>query len=348
VTFDIARQATSNRRLEDVGPEARASKETARLDGARAVPDAAPPARMRTITVIVLTYNEAQRLRPCLESVRWADEIIVIDGHSTDDTTKLAQEFTPHIYLSDLLGPKNPGGFSDQRNFGLSKASGDWVFFLDADERVTPQLRTEIEERLLGDVDEGHVVYRVPRLEHFFGVPSPYTHGDGRQWRMMRRGRAQWNHRLVHEGLVFEGTAGDLVQPMLHYSKDTVGQYIATMNRYTALEAEELMKAGTPLARSPWPSMCHTFLHRYINMRSYREGTFGLLMSLMLTFYQFLVWTKHWELCKNQGLVPKVTRPRPMASAVYQCWSGLWHALSNVKRAMRRIVSRSSEKPPGK
>lgn len=286
----------------------------------------------QTISIIVLTYNESHRIRPCLESVAWADEIVVVDGYSTDGTADLARKYTPHVYLSDLLGPSKPGGYSDQRNFGLDKASGDWVFFLDADERVTLELQTEIERRLLGADDEGHCVYRVRRLEHFFGVASPYTHGQAWQNRLLRRGQGRYDGRLVHEGILYEGTRGDLLAYILHYSKDTVAQYVETMNRYTSLEAEELVRTGMPLARSPWREMTRAFLHRYIHMQSYREGTFGLLMSLMLTFYQYLVWAKHWEQCKNEGRVPGKTHAGPLASLTGGVLSGLWHGAGHLKR----------------
>ena len=299
------------------------------------------PQPPRRITVIVLTYNEARRLRECLESVRWADEIVVVDGESTDGTVELARLYTPHVYVSDLLGPKNPGGFSDQRNFGLEKATGDWVFFLDADERVTPELRAEIEARLLNGPDEGHAVYRVRRLEHFFGVPSPYTHGQSWLTRLMRRGSARWDGRRVHEGVTHEGTQGDLLAYFLHYSKDTIADYVTTMNRYTSLEAEEMMRSGRPLARSPWPSMIHAFLYRYTHLRSYREGTFGLLMCLMLTFYQYLVWAKHWEKCKDAGLVPGRTQPNTLTTATAGLFGGLWRGIGRVKRGPQALNSRT-------
>jgi glycosyltransferase involved in cell wall biosynthesis len=286
----------------------------------------------RTLSVIIMTYNEAHRLPSCLESVAWADDVIVVDGYSTDDTADVARKYTPHVYLSDLLGPKNPGGFSDQRNFGLSKATGDWVFFLDADERVTPELRAEIEARLLEGPEEGHSIYRLRRREHFFGVPSPYTHGESWLDRIVRRGAAVWDGRLVHEGLTYEGTRGDLLAYFLHYSKDTVAQYVETMNRYTSLEAEEAFKKGTPLARTPWRAMFHAFFYRYGHMRSYREGTFGLLMCLMLTFYQYLTWAKHWEQCKDAGLVPGQTSAGTFTRATAGAIGGLWRGLGRIKR----------------
>lgn len=290
-----------------------------------------------SISVLVLTYNEAHRLRPCLESVAWADEVVVVDGGSTDDTRQIAQEFTPHVYVSDLLGPDRPGGFSDQRNFALGKASGDWVFFLDADERATPKLEAEIKARLLEGPDEGHTVYRLRRREHFFGVYSPHTHGHSWMTRIIRRGQGEYDGRLVHEGLTYTGTMGDLQSQMLHFSKDTVAQYVSTMNRYTSLEAEEAARNGTPRARTPWRGMVHAFCYRYFHMGSYREGTFGLLMSLMFAFYSYLTWSKHWELCKNAGLVPGASRPAWRTALAGGLLRGLWLGFGQAKKSARGL-----------
>jgi glycosyltransferase involved in cell wall biosynthesis len=101
-----------------------------------------------TISAIILTYNEQTRLRECLASAAWCDEVVVVDGHSTDDTVAVAREFTDKVFLSDRLGPSKPGGFAEQRNFGLEQVACEWAFFIDADERFTPELAKEIRQRL--------------------------------------------------------------------------------------------------------------------------------------------------------------------------------------------------------
>ena len=289
-------------------------------------------AKSQTISVVVLTFNEAARIRPCLESVRWADQIVVVDGHSTDETVSIAKEYTPNVFLSNLLGPENPGGFAAQRNFAIDKASGDWIFFLDADERVTPELEQGITMTILGDAEEGHDVYRIKRLEHFFGVASPYTHGESWHDRIVRRGAGRYDGRLVHETLAFDGSRGEVPGLLLHYSKDTVTQYVDTMNKYTSLEAQEMMSRGAPLPSNPWRSMMHAFFYRYFYLRSYREGTFGLLMCLMLTFYQYLTWAKYWELCKDSGRVPG-TAPAAISTRVTgYALSSVWRGAGQLKR----------------
>lgn len=257
--------------------------------------------RKNNISCVILTYNEAHRLRDCLRSAVWADEIVVIDGHSSDETAAIAKEFTKKVVLSDRLGPQNPGGFSAQRNFGLEQASGEWVFFLDADERFTPELAEEIQELCINGIDKKTVALRVRRREHFFGVHSPYTHSEGWQTRLVRKGFAIWDGRLVHEGLILQGDVESLKGYLLHFSKDSIADYVATQNRYTSLEAEQAVHDGKPLPRSPWKEMVKTFLNIYIYRGSYREGAFGMIMSLLFTQCAFLCWAKRWEMAMKSA-----------------------------------------------
>lgn len=297
----------------------------------------------RTLSVIILTYNEVHRLQPCLESVTWADEVIVVDGYSTDGTADLARRFTSHVYLSDLLGPERPGGYSDQRNFALARATGHWVLFLDADERVTPELRDELQARVLGADDEGHAAYRLLRLDFYFGIP--WTETEDWQIRLVRRGAGSYNGRLVHEVLTYEGTLGDLSGLIHHYTKDTVSQYVGTINRYTSLEAEETVRTGQTMPASPWRGMGRAFLHWYFNHRSYRQGTFGLLMALMQSFYYFLMWAKYWEKRKNEGRPLGRNLPTPWAAALGGGIQGAWAALRRIKSLLRHREGSHAPKP---
>jgi glycosyltransferase involved in cell wall biosynthesis len=286
------------------------------------------------ISAIVLTFNEAKRLAPCLESLLWADEIIVVDGFSTDDTVAIARGYTSLVYRSDLLGPGKPGGFSDQRNFAMAQATGDWILFIDADERVTPELAGEIRSTANRSQDGDPVGFRMRRREYLFGVPTHYTHGPSWQTRMVRRDAGHWNGRAVHEGLHIEGQVGDLEGMLLHYSKDSIAHYVETMNRYTSLEAAESFKRNQMPERWPVAAIIKSFLHRYVYLESYREGVFGLLMSLMFACYTYLTWAKHWELAKNAGIIPGRTRPgrytRMMAGAMRRAWQ----AVGSIKRRL--------------
>lgn len=261
------------------------------------------------VSVVVLTFNESRHLRDCLESVRWADEIVVVDGFSTDDTVSIANEFTGKVLLSDRLGPENPGGFSDQRNFALQNVSFPWTLFIDADERCTPELAAEIQKLLADQPAPGVTAYQVRRKEFFFSVYSPYTHGTGSLVRLVRTGHVRWNDRMVHEGIETSGTVLQLQGLLLHYSKDSIADYLATLNRYTSLEAQELAKKKTPLIRHPLFESFRTFCNLYIYKGAYREGAFGLVMSVFLANYTFQTWAKHWESEMKSGRFP-ATSPR--------------------------------------
>ena len=281
-----------------------------------------------TISAIILTYNEQARLRECLASATWCDEVVVVDGYSTDDTVAVAREFTDKVFLSDRLGPSKPGGFADQRNFGLEKASCDWAFFLDADERFTPEIAKEVRQRLQKGISPEITIFRVRRREHFFGVYTPHTHGEAWQTRMLRRGAAKWDARLVHEGLSTEGKTDSLDGYLLHFSKDSISDYLATQNRYTSLEAEQAVADGLPLAKSPFPGILRTFLNLYVYKQSYREGAFGLIMSLFFAQYNFLCWAKRWEIEMKAGRI-KPDQPRDaMIEKVAGLLSFIWQKIS--------------------
>ena len=261
------------------------------------------------VSAVILTYNEEVRIKDCLASAAWCDEVVVVDGHSTDSTVAVSREYTDKVFLSDRLGPSKPGGFAEQRNFGLEQASGDWVFFLDADERFTPELAKEIRERMDKGIASEVTIFRVRRREYYFGVYTPYTHGEAWQTRMLRKGKVKWDSRLVHEGLVTEGKTDSLDGYILHFSKDSIYDYLATQNRYTSLEAEQAVADGLPLPKSPFPGLIRTFLNLYVYKGSYREGAFGLIMSLFFAQYNFLCWAKRWELEMKAGRI-KPDQPR--------------------------------------
>jgi glycosyltransferase involved in cell wall biosynthesis len=277
-----------------------------------------------TISTIILTHNEQGRLRECLASASWCDEVVVIDGFSTDNTVAVAREFTDKVFLSDRLGPSKPGGFAEQRNFGLQQASCEWAFFLDADERFTPELAKEIRQRLQNGIPIDVAIFRVRRREHFFGVYTPYTHGEAWQTRMLRRGAAKWDARLVHEALESKGKTDSLDGYLLHFSKDSISDYLITQNRYTSLEAEQAVADGLHLAKSPFPRILRTFLNLYVYKKGYREGAFGLIMSLLFAQYSFHCWAKRWEIELKAGRIksdqPRIVWMEKVASFLSLIW----------------------------
>ena len=283
------------------------------------------------VAVVVLAYNESKVLRACLESLRWADEIVVVDGFSTDETVSIAREFTDKVFLSDRLGPKNPGGYSDQRNFALQNVRSPWAFFIDADERCTEELAAEIRKTITDGPAAEVTAYQVRRKEYFFGVHSPYTHGSGWLVRLLRTDSARWNDRLVHEGIVTSGTVSQLREMLIHYSKESISDYLATLNRYTSLEALELEKAKTPLSPRPLFESFRTFCNLYVYKGAYREGAFGLMMSVFLANYTFQTWSKHWELEMKAGRIPPTKPGFPVLEFIAAALRKVWILLRPPK-----------------
>ena len=171
------------------------------------------------VSVVVITLNEEERLRACLESVAWADELIVVDAESQDKTVQIAREFTDHVFVRAWTG------FAEQKNFALEQATGDWVLSLDADEEVSRELRAEVEALLAGrPVARG---YRVPRRNIFWGrwIRHGGLYPDW-QLRLFRRGCGRFGARDVHESAQVEGPVGRLRGPLVHRSYRDVADFL--------------------------------------------------------------------------------------------------------------------------
>lgn len=246
------------------------------------------------LSVVVVTHNAERTLARCLESVRWADEIVVVDDGSTDRTVEIARQAATSV----LHRPWS--GYADQKNFAIDQATREWVLILDADETVSTELRRDIARVLAADPPVAG--YAIPRLEHYFGYPIRYTVGYPHwQRRLFRSGRARLLPRLVHETLEVDGTVGQLDGLLIHHANETVSGYLEKLNRYTSLEASELAGAtGRVTWRDVMLRPLRYFVHCFARNRGYRDGLPGLIVSLMLAFYLFVVWVKVWELTREQ------------------------------------------------
>ncbi|MEW5902976.1 MAG: glycosyltransferase family 2 protein [Pseudomonadota bacterium] len=191
---------------------------------------------MATLSVILITKNEAANIRACLESVAWADERIVVDSGSSDDTVAIARSMGAHVYEHDWRG------FGPQKNRALGYATGDWVFSIDADERVTPELRTELEQAMREGEAEG---YYCPRLSQFCGS---FIHHSG--WypdyvlRLFRRGKGRFSDSLVHESVQLQGRSAKLKSPLLHYSYLNRADVERKVAHYSDAAAQQMQAAG--------------------------------------------------------------------------------------------------------
>jgi glycosyltransferase involved in cell wall biosynthesis len=238
-----------------------------------------------TLSVVIITKNEASRLRATLESVRFADEIVVLDSGSDDGTVELAREYTDKVFV-DPVWP----GFGEQKNRALAHATGDWVLSLDADERVSVELQREIRSAMTGG---GQSVYALPRLSSFCGRDIRHS-----GWwpdyvpRLFKRGAARFSDDKVHERLIFQGAAGRLKKPLQHLSYQTVEEVLDKVNRYSSAGAEQMVargkkgSVGIALARGLW-----AFLRAYVLRAGFLDGREGLLIAVStaeVTFYRYV------------------------------------------------------------
>ncbi len=245
---------------------------------------------MTRLSVAVITWNEEERLRPCLESVAWADEIVVVDAESTDKTVQLAREFTDRIWIRPWPG------FAAQKNFALDHATGEWLLSLDADERVTVELRHEIEGVIAADGPADG--YRIPRKNFFWG--AWVRHGrlyPDYQVRLFRRGRGRFVQRAVHESAEIRGSAGRLEAPLLHHSYRSLEEFLQRSNRYSTLAAEEWIRQGRRVGPADlFLRPLGRFLSMYLLHRGFLDGWRGLLLAALYAHYVFLRTAKVWEL----------------------------------------------------
>ncbi len=241
---------------------------------------------MPSISAIVITRNEERHLPACLESLRWADEIVVLDSLSTDRTLEIARRFTDKAYRREFVN------FPTQRNAATEFAGGDWVFFLDADERVTPQLADEIRSTTSSAELAG---FWVPRRNIILGRCMRYAGWyPDYQLRLFQRGKARYDEkREVHETVVLDGRAGYLQNAIVHYNYESVGQLFSRQNRYVALEARALYASGVrPKPHNFVLQPLREFKRRYIHLQGYRAGGLGLFLCLVMAWYSFMTYVK--------------------------------------------------------
>jgi len=241
---------------------------------------------MASLSVILITKNEAANIRDCLQSVLWADEIIVVDAGSTDNTTVIAKELGAQVHVY-----ADWPGFGPQKNRALNYASKDWVFSIDADERVTPALRTEIESAMNEASADG---YFCPRLSQFCGK---FVHHSG--WypdyvlRLFKRGSGKFSESLVHESILLTGTAAKLKSPLLHYSYLTIADVERKVEHYSSAAAQQMFQSGkrSSQARAAL-SAAWAFVRTYMIRLGVLDGSAGWDIACMNARTTYLKYRK--------------------------------------------------------
>ena len=256
------------------------------------------------VSVVLITRNEAPRIRTCLASVRWAEEIVVVDQHSTDATATICRELGARVITREMVA-----GFGEQKSFAIAQATEPWVLSLDADEEVTEALRLEI-ERAVGEPGSC-VGFRVPRLTSYLGrfihhcgwYPNPVL-------RLFRRGRGRFTDALVHEEVVVDGPVGDLRGDLLHRSYDTLGDHVRKLLLYTAYDARMLARRGD---RAGWWRLAvkppATFVRKFFVQGGYREGWHGFVLSAMAALVVLVNYVRLAELTGRLPVAPVAGEP---------------------------------------
>ena len=243
---------------------------------------------MSNVSVVIITKNEADNISAALESVRWADDIVVVDSGSTDDTPNIAKQFTDRVINHEWLG------YGAQKNYAISLAVYDWVLSIDADERISEALASEI--RMLLDSEPNAHGYRIPRVTRYLGrwIRTTDWYPDY-QLRLFNRRFARWNKRLVHESVVVEGSVGLLRNELEHHAYRHMAHHLETIGCYTTLAAKQMRQEGR---MATWFDIALrpplAFLRNYFLRGGVRDGTVGLIVSILNSYYVFLKFAKLW------------------------------------------------------
>jgi glycosyltransferase involved in cell wall biosynthesis len=255
---------------------------------------------MPLLSVAIVTFNEEQNIARTLTSVSWADEIIVVDSHSTDRTVEIARSFGARVIERDWPG------FAAQKNFAIERCTGDWILSLDADEELSPALQQQMRAALAAGptVD----AFYLKRRNYFLG--RWIRHGGfypDSKLRLFRRGvTSGFTARAVHEVITFNGAAATLDADIIHHAYPTLSDYIDHMNRYSDLGAQVLLERGRTADSLPafiarvWLFPWLGFAWNYFFRLGILDGREGLLLHLYHATYASWKYAKAWEK-KNRG-----------------------------------------------
>ena len=253
---------------------------------------------MPKLSVTVITRDEAANLAAALESVAWADEIVVVDSESADATVEVARRYTSRVIVRPWPG------YVDQKNRAAAEASHDWILSLDADERVTPELAAEIRGVLQREPDAAG--YRLPRVTFHLGrwIRTTDWYPDY-QLRLYDRRRARWTGRHVHESVTADGRVDDLRSELQHRAYRDLSHHLQTMDRYTTLAARQMREEGR---RAGWIDLAlhppAAFVRNYVLRGGFRDGVPGLIISMLNATYVAVKFAKLWALCSHSTSTP--------------------------------------------
>jgi glycosyltransferase involved in cell wall biosynthesis len=242
---------------------------------------------MAKISACIISFNEEKKIEDCLKSLAGiADEIIVVDSNSTDNTVAIAQKYTDRIILQDFLG------FIEQKNFAVQQAENDWVLSLDCDERLSPELQDAI-TGIKGTIEQADA-YRMPRKTYYIYRWLNHCWYPDLKIRLFNKNTAHWGGTNPHDHIVL--SSSNIVQlpgDIYHYSFDSISDHIKTIDKFTEIGADELVRKNrsfnilSPFTHSSW-----TFLKLYIFKRGFMDGFAGIIVSILSAMHVFVKYSK--------------------------------------------------------
>jgi len=240
---------------------------------------------MSSLSATIITLNEEEKLKDCLESIKdLADEIVLVDSGSTDKTLEIAKNFNAKIFHRKF------DNFANQKNFAIDKASNEWVLSIDADEIIPASLANEIKNAIISENYDG---YFIPRRNFILGSEIKHTRWspDKHIW-LFKKNKSLWVGE-VHEEVKVDGKVGELKNAKMHYQDKTISEFIEGNNFYARLLAKDMYKKGKKfsLVRFFYDPV-YEFLLRFIYKKGFLDGWRGFVLSLLMAYYQMTVWLK--------------------------------------------------------
>ncbi len=251
---------------------------------------------MIELSAIVIVKNGQDLIGDCLDSLNFCDEIIVVDGGSKDKTVEIAEKKKAKVFIHETQD------FSESRNFGLDKAEGKWVLYVDVDERITPELATSIKRKIVTDVNSGISAYKILRKNYYLGEnPWPYIE---KLERLFKKDKLKGWQGKLHESPIIEGKVGELEGFLFHYTHRDLTLMVNKTLEWSKTEAELRLQSNHP--KMTWwrfpRVMITAFLNSYIKQGGYKVGTAGLIESVYQAFSMFITYARLWEMQKKRDL----------------------------------------------
>lgn len=250
------------------------------------------------LSAVIITKNEEDKIGRCLESLKWTDEIIVVDDLSEDNTVEICQKFGAKV-----IAQKSFGNFDQQRNIGIDNASGEWILQMDADEIVPLELKKQIQKVLSENLKFSGFQFRRKNffLGHFMrygGFYGPYS------LKLFKKSKGRYIGHSVHETLKVEGKIGTIEADIEHYPFQSIAQNIERTNIYTTVVARLMKQENSVLDKKKIRynltiRPLKAFWKMYIKRKAYKDGMYGLIFSILFSFGPMLKWMKYWELVRK-------------------------------------------------